>query len=221
MRNPLSAILQSVDEITEYLSLTHASRTVDVDATQSSIEAVDTIALCCHHQRRVIDDVLMLSKINSQMLQITLDENDPLQVVSSVVRIFSGDAKKQGISLNLKVEDSIQQMDIDRLLFDPGRLSQVLVNLLGNAIKFTRDSDERQITVIVGAFASRPLPGDHGVQYVEPEFKTNDESEPGASDEDERVILRLVVQDTGIGMTDEEKQRVFKRFAQGELLLAR
>lgn len=218
MRNPLSAILQSVDEITEYLSSTFASRTVDLDATQGSIEAVDTIALCCHHQRRVIDDVLTLSKMNTKMLQITLDENDPLQVVSSVVRIFSGDAKKQGISLVLKVEDSLQQMAIDRLLFDPGRLSQVLVNLLGNAIKFTRDSSERQITVIVGAFGSRPLPGDHGVQYVEPELRTNDTSDPDTSDEGKRVYLRIVVQDTGIGMTDEEKQRVFKRFAQGRLL---
>lgn len=217
----MSAILQSVDEISEYLSQAYATTTVDTDATRSSIEAVDTIALCCHHQRRVIDDVLTLSKMNSHLLQITLDDNDPLQVVSSVVRIFSGDARKQGISLVMKVEDSMQQMAIRRLMFDPGRLSQVLVNLLGNAIKFTRDSDERQIMVIVGAFASRPSPGDHGVHYVEPELRSNDSTNPGTNEEDERVFLRIVVQDTGIGMTDEEKQRVFKRFAQGRWQISR
>lgn len=215
MRNPLSAILQSVDEVSDHLSLALASASADISSTQSSIEAVETIALCCQHQRRVIDDVLTLSKMNTNMLQINLDESDPLKVVSGVIRIFSGDAKKQGISLTTEVEDSMKEMDINHLLFDPGRLSQVLVNLLGNAIKFTRDCDVRKIKVTVGTFASRPPPDDHGVDYVEPDFRNSDGTKANDDDENRQIYLRIVVQDTGIGMSNEEKLKLFKRFAQG------
>jgi signal transduction histidine kinase len=212
MRNPLSAILQSIDEIADYLSQQNTSTFTYTTSARSSIEAVETIMLCCQHQRRVIDDVLTLSKMNADMLFVALDNVDPLEVVNSAIKIFAGDTKIQGIVFSVDVEKSIRQMSVNRLLFDLSRLPQVLVNLLGNAIKFTRDSSERRITVSVGVFASKPPSSDHEVDYFEPQLHSKTKSAFEANITGEELYLRIAVQDTGIGMTS-KKERLFKRFS--------
>jgi signal transduction histidine kinase len=77
MRNPLSAILQCSDEITTSLSA-FRSRDEDVDldptladALDNSIDAAQTISLCAQHQKRIVDDILTLSKLDSALLIVT------------------------------------------------------------------------------------------------------------------------------------------------------
>jgi signal transduction histidine kinase len=72
MRNPLSAILQCADEISSILTAFRASGSdVIADAIVSdSIDAAQTIALCAQHQKRIVDDVLTLSKLDSAMLMV-------------------------------------------------------------------------------------------------------------------------------------------------------
>lgn len=220
MRNPLSAILQSADEISDYLAQKQLVPHSDVHSLRGTIEAVETIMLCCQHQRRVIDDVLTLSKMNADMLTITAVESNPIEVVNSVIKMFSGDARKQDIILHTEVESSLHEMSAEHLLFDPSRVSQVLVNLLGNAIKFTRDCPVRQIKVSIGAFASRPSNGDHGVEYVETHSKTDSNTSVDHTVDARPVYLRIVVQDTGVGMVDSERRKLFHRFTQGKCFQA-
>jgi hypothetical protein len=68
----LSAILQCADEISTTLSDFRAtgSRTIADSIVSDSIDAAQTIALCAQHQKRIVDDVLTLSKLDSAMLMV-------------------------------------------------------------------------------------------------------------------------------------------------------
>ena len=72
MRNPLSAILQCADEISTILGDFRASgsQVIDSGVVADSIDAAQTIALCAQHQKRIVDDVLTLSKLDSAMLMV-------------------------------------------------------------------------------------------------------------------------------------------------------
>jgi PAS domain S-box-containing protein len=76
MRNPLSAILQCADEISTTLSAFRASGSEVISETlvAESIDAAQTIALCAQHQKRIVDDVLTLSKLDSAMLMVSLTQ---------------------------------------------------------------------------------------------------------------------------------------------------
>ncbi|KAJ3175390.1 hypothetical protein HDU87_006210 [Geranomyces variabilis] len=77
------------------------------------------------------------------------------------------------------------------VLGDPERLSQVLINLLSNAIKFTERAPKRNIKV---SLASVPLPADG-----------------------DKVCMKICVEDTGIGMTQEAQEKLFERFSQATI----
>ena len=72
MRNPLSAILQCADEISTILGDFRSSGAQNIDAgiVADSIDAAQTIALCAQHQKRIVDDVLTMSKLDSAMLMV-------------------------------------------------------------------------------------------------------------------------------------------------------
>ena len=72
MRNPLSAILQCADEISTLLGdfRSSGSESIDAGIVADSIDAAQTIALCAQHQKRIVDDVLTLSKLDSAMLMV-------------------------------------------------------------------------------------------------------------------------------------------------------
>ncbi len=70
--DPLSAILQCADEINTILSDFKASgsNVIEESIVADSIDAAQTIALCAQHQKRIVDDVLTLSKLDSAMLMV-------------------------------------------------------------------------------------------------------------------------------------------------------
>lgn len=72
--DPLSAILQCADEISTILGDFRASGSNVIDETvlADSIDAAQTIALCAQHQKRIVDDVLTLSKLDSAMLMVRI-----------------------------------------------------------------------------------------------------------------------------------------------------
>ncbi|MFY7942178.1 MAG: ATP-binding protein, partial [Burkholderiaceae bacterium] len=79
---------------------------------------------------------------------------------------------------------------------DAGRLRQVLINLVGNALKFTESGEVRvEVSVVEGGVV--------------------------ASDKTKHIVLRFAVHDTGIGMTDEQTKRVFDPFTQADSSITR
>lgn len=144
MRNPLSAIVHCADGIIDSLSKNPQRDTeqtqVSSEALASSIDAAQTIILCANHQKRIIDDVLTLSKLDSDLLPVTPDNVHVVSIIRGVLRMFKDELKSADIEMQLNIEHSISELGVDWVYLDPSRLSQVFINLLTNAIKFTRTS---------------------------------------------------------------------------------
>ena len=103
---------------------------------------VETIGSSGRALLRIIDDILDFSKIESGHLALECVDLAPRQLVAEVIRLFAPLAKAKGLDLAATIEDGVAHV----LRGDPGRLRQALVNLVGNAVKFTETG---QVTVRV------------------------------------------------------------------------
>jgi len=134
----------------------------------------------------IINDILDFSKIEAGKLELQSISFAPGQLLEEVGGLLAPRAHQKRIELACEADAALPAA----LLGDPGRIRQVLVNLVGNAIKFT-DSGE---VALHARLAGLTLPG--------PET-------PGWCD------MRLCISDTGIGMPEEMQQRLFRVFEQG------
>ncbi len=82
----------------------------------------------------IIDDILDFSKIEARKLAIESIPFEPREVLDETMRLFAPRAQQKGLELRCEVAASVPSA----LLGDPGRLRQIIVNLLGNAMKFTQ-----------------------------------------------------------------------------------
>jgi signal transduction histidine kinase len=73
--------------------------------------------------------------------------------------------KVHDIKMEFKVDKSFEDLKINMVMLDSSRLLQVLINLLTNAIKFTKSSKKRIIDVSIGAYLSPPNKGNSSFQY--------------------------------------------------------
>ncbi|HEX8875978.1 MAG TPA: ATP-binding protein [Phycisphaerales bacterium] len=122
LRTPLTAILGFADLLGES-DLTEAERR----------DHVETVRRNGEHLLSVINDILDLSKIEAERLVLECFTVEPVQLVSEVVELMQVRAKARGIALHWHAStDAPRVMDTD-----PVRLRQILMNLVGNAIKFT------------------------------------------------------------------------------------
>ncbi|KAH6878716.1 hypothetical protein BKA58DRAFT_355050 [Alternaria rosae] len=217
MRNPLSAILQCADEISTILGDFRASGSNVIDETvvADSIDAAQTIALCAQHQKRIVDDVLTLSKLDSAMLMVTPVDAQPLQVVQRALKMFEGEVQTAGIQMEFVLTDSFTKLGVDWVKIDPSRVLQVLINLTTNAIKFTTTEEIRTIKVVLSASRDRPSASDHPtVSYFPMRAKRTDQTCGPDWGDGEEIYLEFAVRDTGRGLTPEEKKLLFQRFSQ-------
>ncbi|MCA9153374.1 MAG: PAS domain S-box protein [Planctomycetales bacterium] len=169
IRTPMTAIMGFAEVLSES------------GAEAETIEAAQIIRRNAQHLLNLLNDILDLSKIESGKLQVEHIPCSPLQVLGDVVLLMNVRAAGKGLRLSVEVENSIPT----RIMGDPTRLRQILVNLIGNAIKFTE----------IG-----------GVQVkVRPR-----------RDERGQSRLEFRVEDSGIGITDEQLQRLFRPFTQAD-----
>ncbi|KAK5690976.1 hypothetical protein LTR17_025788 [Elasticomyces elasticus] len=220
MRNPLSAITQLADGIAN--SLLHVTEEDKPEiwrsAAQESVAAATTILACAAHQKRVIDDVLILSRLESQMLSISPVVAQPSRVVSDTVKMFAGEISVNGIEIEATRDDTYGIWKADWVLMDTSRLTQVLINLISNGIKFTASRPTRKISILYGQQAQRPphlktLFGDlEWIPSRHPE--TPNVALPDLAEDEEKVYVYFCVQDTGLGLTEEQMDRLFQRFSQ-------
>jgi PAS domain S-box-containing protein len=85
----------------------------------------------------IINDILDYSKVEAGMLAIEDLEFDVRSVVDGVIHLLAGSAQAKGLDLVVQLDGAVPTL----VSGDPGRLRQVLTNLIGNAIKFTRDGE--------------------------------------------------------------------------------
>lgn len=88
--------------------------------------------LCANHQKRIIDDTLTMSKLDSRLLLVTPVDTQPAKVVQKVMRMFESDFAHKDITAELIIDPSYYALDMDWVKADPSRFTQVLVNLLSN-----------------------------------------------------------------------------------------
>jgi hypothetical protein len=214
MRNPLSAILICSDDIRDTLT-NHNFSQDDQAVVADCIEAANNIALCVQHQKSIVDDILTVSKLDSNLLLITPVPTQPLAVVQRAMNMFRPEVQAKDIELTFHPDQSVEDLNLDWVLLDPSRLLQITVNLITNAIKFTQAEPQRAISVHVSATSHEPDTYGKDFQFVPTrgvpllDVTTGEDWGPG-----ELVYLHVEVRDTGCGLTPEEKDLLFERFAQ-------
>ncbi|KAA8570726.1 hypothetical protein EYC84_000121 [Monilinia fructicola] len=213
MRNPLSAIFQCADMISNsYKDLSHMDA---AEILKSNIEAANTIFMCASHQKRIVDDVLTLSKLKYMMLSISPRPDHPANLLLQVVKMFESDLMSQEISVNTEAQPSWSANHIDWVIFDSSRVTQILINLLTNAIKFTKGERNRNITITYGATLVEPEKNfDSDIYWAPCDTKVEDLTLNPDWGTGEQVFLTCSVTDTGVGMRTEEIPRLFSRFEQ-------
>ena len=221
MRNPLSAILQCADEISGTLC-TYSSMKDETPKSESlklalagCLEAANTISLCASHQKRIVDDILTLSKLDSQLLLVTPVDVQPMAVVQRVLKMFEGELNTNSIEMKFQVKNRYIDMGIDWVKLDPSRLLQVLINLMTNAIKFTQSHPKRSIVVTLDASANISDITNSEVAYFQSDRSDQDDltDQPDWGTGD-KINLLFSVQDTGRGLDEHERKLLFQRFSQ-------
>jgi two-component system sensor histidine kinase/response regulator len=134
----------------------------------------------------IINDILDFSKIDAGKLSLELIDFNPSNLVEEQAEILASKASEKGISLMTQIDSDLPTA----VKGDPGRIGQVLLNLIGNAIKFTKEGG-----VLVRLSA----------QSISPD----------------KVLLKFSVDDTGIGLSKEKIERLFKPFTQADESTAR
>lgn len=176
-----------------------------LDHISSSNESVETISTCSDHQRRLISDILSLSKLDSQLLQINPSPILATSLLDNIRKMFETEAERVGVALEVVVDASISKHNVGQVNLDSGRILQVLINLVSNAIKFTKNEPgPRRIKLVMGASDVRPL--DLPVDSFH-----NQESIYDTSESHDEFYLWFTVKDSGRGLSAEEKARIFTR----------
>ncbi|PQE10242.1 hypothetical protein CJF32_00000779 [Rutstroemia sp. NJR-2017a WRK4] len=222
MRNPLSAIVQCADGISTSLRQYKATKdNLDPELAvliKEGVDAAETIQLCAQHQKSIVDDILTISRLDSNLLLITPVSTKPVEVVKLGLKMFTGECQMHSIALNLEIKPSFTKLRVDSVMLDSSRLTQILINLMTNAIKFTKNEKTRAINVSISAHRNPPsqIEGLPDFEWFpSPTKSTKDDITAGEEWGPGQVLyLRFEVRDTGCGLTPAEKSNLFTRFTQ-------
>ena len=103
------------------------------DLTKEQSRFVETVRRSGEALLSIINNILDFSKIEAGRMELEMIPFDLHQLVADAVEMFAEDAGKKGLELECRIEQEVPRW----VMGDPGRLRQVMVNLLGNAVKFT------------------------------------------------------------------------------------
>lgn len=129
----------------------------------------------------LINDILDLSKVEAGKLEMSYAPVDFSKLMGDTQQVFAQKAKEKDLKILMDISDKIPRV----LVLDETRLRQVLVNLVGNAIKFTEEGHVKL------SATAKPL-----------------KKHP------ERLKLTIAIEDTGVGIPEEEISRIFEAFEQ-------
>jgi signal transduction histidine kinase len=159
-------------------------------------ETVEDIQLSAQDLMIIVDEILDLSRIESGRMRLEPAPFSPVRLGHSVLRPFEFDSSRKGLELSLETAGDVS----GHLNGDAARIKQILRNLIGNAFKFTESG---KVVLRIGNQGSLALQ-DQGFQ-----------GRPAGPARDMQ-ILSFEVEDTGIGVPEAARARIFEPFSQGD-----
>ena len=144
IRTPMAAIVGYIDLIIEQADLS--------DALAPHAQYLLAVKRNSQHLMQVLDDILDLSKIEAGKLGVERIGVSPFQIVEDVLGVMSLSAEDKGIGFDVDYEGLVPE----EIQTDPTRLRQILLNLLGNAIKFTAQGGVRLVIRLLDADSKSP-----------------------------------------------------------------
>jgi len=170
LRTPLNGIVG----LTELLDGT--------ELTEEQKEFTSMIRESSENLRVIVNDILDISKINAGKMELESIPFDLFTKIEASVGVFVPPIEEKGIMLNLFTDPKIPHYVIG----DPTRLSQVIINLVSNAVKFTEKDGK------IDVFA----------EHIETKK--------------DMVVFKVSVRDSGVGLTPEQQERIFDAYSQAE-----
>lgn len=186
------------------LGMTELMLETPLDATQQHF--AKTIYRSGENLLSIINDILDFSKIEAGKLELDSVDFDLRLLVEEVGALLAGRAQKKRLELACQISDDVPSI----LHGDPHRLRQILMNLVGNAIKFT---SQGEVVVEVKSLAEESR--DWGRETCPPSSQASN-LKPQAS-----CRLYCAVRDTGIGIAPEVQTRLFQPFTQADESMTR
>ena len=185
LRTPLNAIVGFVDLLREGVYGELAPR---------QVKPVERIEASANHLRHLVDQILDLAKMAAGRLDVHLESLDIRPFILDVASEVESLVSEKNLSLSLAMSGSLP-----RIRTDPTHLRQILVNLIGNAIKYTDEGSIVVKTRIVEKEAAlvQGLPGI-----------------TAAANADGKSWLLIQVVDSGVGIAPADRERVFEEFEQ-------
>ncbi len=156
---------------------------LETELTPDQREYLDAVKTSADALLGIINDILDFSKIEAGKLDLETIPFSLSEVLDNTVRVFSWRAQEKGLQLTVRRAPEVPEY----LVGDPGRLRQILINLVGNGIKFT---DRGEVSASV-------LPSRGGAGEGE-------------------VVLCFSVRDTGIGIPADKQSSIFRAFEQAD-----
>ncbi len=157
--------------------------TLDTDLNTEQKEYLGMVSSSADALLTIVNDILDFSKIEAGKMEIDHIDFNLQQMLSQATRSIAINAHRKGLELLLDIAPDLPEI----LVGDPGRLRQIVVNLIGNAIKFTEQGE-----IIVKATA--------GKKYYSPD----------------RLEVHISVKDTGIGIPANKLKTIFESFSQAD-----
>ncbi len=155
--------------------------------TEEQNEFLSVVEKSSDHLLTIVNDILDLSKIKAQKIELEHIAFDPIEHFEAAVETYTAKAVKENIDFNVFVDPKLPT----QLLGDPTKISQILVNLVSNAIKFTSKNGEVNVAV------------------------------ESLTQSDNEVKVKFSVSDTGIGITDKQKKNIFEAYTQADVSTSR
>ncbi len=169
LRTPMAGILGLVDLM----------RGTELSEEQAGY--IETIRASNQTLLALLNDVLDFSRIDEGKLPIAATPVSLVETLRTPIDLLRANAERKGLALRLEMPEALPRF----VRLDPARMQQIVLNLLGNAIKFT-ERGSVTLRVTTKRWAER------------------------------RGLLRIEVEDTGIGFSAEQRARLFQRFRQAE-----
>lgn len=173
LRTPMNSIIGYTDLLIDR---------VDGEINEEQEKSLHKVENNARHLLQLINDILDMSKIESGKIELDLHETDICELAASLTPNFEAAMSKKGLSMTFDFAEHVPPVYVDR-----DRVSQIFINLISNAVKFTYQ----------GGITMSVRPSTHGVQ-------------PGEAP----IFVEVCVADTGIGIKDDDIDKLFDKFSQ-------